>query len=198
VNARRYSVSQSFTTDEGVDIEMAGYRYFYVIGTTMYTVSYEFFQSQRDFYEPIFNAIMDSYRITRAETDFDNHITSAQMAALRIAGHPELRDSILNNNRDDILRLAYELQEIEGLEFLTITDGEGIVIVRTHAPAGHYGDFIGHLSHVNTALSGNAESYVMQHDIWGLSVYAGAPIYNDGGIVGVVSAGFRLDATYAE
>jgi hypothetical protein len=120
-----------------------------------------------------------------------------QESALRIAGHHGLITVILHNDRALLLQIAYELQELEGLDFLVITDSEGIVLLRTLEPE-MYGDYLGHLSHVQQALSGNVESYVMDHGLWGPSVYAVAPIYDERNIAGIVLAGLRLDSEYAE
>jgi hypothetical protein len=60
ISARKLKFSAKFEETSVVDIQ-----YFYVIDSYIYVITFSSIQSVFNTYEPVFNAIMDSYRITR-------------------------------------------------------------------------------------------------------------------------------------
>jgi len=128
-----------------------------------------------------------------AENEIDNLKNNALIAALGIAVNPDLIEAMQQNDRERILSTSTALQMLAKIDYCTILDSDGMVLIRTHEPY-IYGDSLSHLPHVKQALEGNNESYVAQGVTIRLGAYAGAPIYDiDMNLLGVVSLGFRLD-----
>jgi len=74
-----------------------------------------------------------------------------------------------------------------------ITDGAGVVLARTLEP-DNFGDSIINQLNIKDALNGNITTYCEAGSAVKVSVRTGAPVYDtDGAIIGVISAGIRLD-----
>jgi PAS domain S-box-containing protein len=87
------------------------------------------------------------------------------------------------------------MQEDSGVDFITVTDDRGIVVMRTHEP--RQGDSLADLVDVKAALAGAVQAVVEPGTVVKLGIRAGAPVRNEQGkIVGVVSLGY--DATKDE
>ncbi|MDR1701258.1 MAG: response regulator [Sporomusaceae bacterium] len=117
----------------------------------------------------------------------------AKAASLSMAKDQVIINSILNNRRDELLVRARALQNETGTEFCAVTDAQGQVIVRTHAPDS-YGDSILAQTNIQSAVHGEALTAVEQGTKIRLAARSGTPIFDNGGkIIGVVSVGYRLD-----
>jgi len=109
--------------------------------------------------------------------------------------HPELVTALENKDRSELLRLLRRMQEDSGVDFITVTDDRGIVVMRTHEP--RQGDSLADLVDVKAALAGAVQAVVEPGTVVKLGIRAGAPVRNEQGkIVGVVSLGY--DATKDE
>ena len=125
--------------------------------------------------------------------ELDRMKTQALIVALGMANTEDLREALKNNDRDRIVTIANSLKIMGQIGYCTIMDHTGTVIVRTHAP-DDYGDNIGHLPHIRSAIRGRTEVHFIQGPVVRLGIAAGTPIYdNEMNIIGVVSMGFRLD-----
>ena len=129
--------------------------------------------------------------VVRSEiTELSNR---AYLAVVAMSKNPDLIEAIVNNERDRIVYNAFNLQEIAPIDYSTILDTKGTVIIRTHEP-DLYGDNMAHISHIRSALDEKTEVYIMQGVTIRLGVSAAAPIYDtDMNFIGIVSIGFRLD-----
>ncbi len=104
--------------------------------------------------------------------------------------------AIEENDRDALLHQAIELRDVTGVDFCTITDSEGTVIVRTHAPE-NYGDSIALRTNIQRARSGEETTLIERGTFVKLSVRTSTPIMNEQGtIVGVITVGIRLDTEH--
>jgi len=101
--------------------------------------------------------------------------TKAYLAALAMAKNPDLIEAIVSNDRDKIVATAFALQDIAPVDYGTVLDAEGTVIIRTHQPS-MYGDNIPHLPHIRSAIAGETAMYVMQGVTVRLGVAAAAPV----------------------
>ncbi|MCL2800385.1 MAG: ATP-binding protein [Treponema sp.] len=145
----------------------------------------------RELNDAIYNKINVAAMV--AENEIDNLKANAHIAALGIAINPDLIEAMSFNDREKILSTSRALQVLAKIDYCTILDYDGTVLIRTHEPY-IYGDSLVHLPHVEQALRGNSESYVAQGVTVRLGAYAGAPIYDaDNNLLGVVSLGYRLD-----
>ncbi|MDR1669070.1 MAG: cache domain-containing protein [Oscillospiraceae bacterium] len=96
-------------------------------------------------------------------------------------------------NAEALLSRALSLQEENGVEFCTVTDAQGRVLVRTHAPE-ETGDIISDQANIRSAMYGESLTAIEEGSVVRLSVRSGTPVLNaEGKVIGVVSVGFRLD-----
>ena len=126
------------------------------------------------------------------EHEIDNLKANARIAAIGMANNPDLIEAIRNNDRAKIINVANNLQTMARIDYCTILESDGTVLTRTHEPT-QFGDNLGHLPHVVGAKSGNIGSYVAQGIFIRLGAYAGAPIYDNDKLIGIVSLGYRLN-----
>ncbi len=110
-----------------------------------------------------------------------------------IAKNPEMIKAVKSRNTARILNALEYLAKPLKLEFITVTDGNGIVLARSHAPEKH-GDSIENQTNVFNAMMGAPFAALEQGTVIKLSARAGHPVMDDdGSVIGVVSTGYRAD-----
>ena len=120
-------------------------------------------------------------------------LSNALTATVELADHQELINAIASDDRDEVLRVANKLKQVAGLDFIIITDNNGIVLARTMDPLS-YGDNVAHIPHVKNALNGNTMSSIEAGISIHLTTIACAPVYSDNmNLIGAVQLGYRLD-----
>lgn len=122
----------------------------------------------------------------------DDLKTQALLGSKSFAEDDGLQQAAASGGRDAILQQAKTLLAESGLDFVTVTDAAGNVLARSHAPE-RFGDSVAGQSTVAGAMKGQSFTAIETDTIIPLAIGAGAPIYSEGELVGVVSAGFRLD-----
>ena len=128
-----------------------------------------------------------------AKRTIENLEAQARNAAFYMSNSVDLADAIQTDNRDTLITVARRMQAESGMEFCTILDATGAVILRTHQP-DNYGDSLASQANVTAAMSGDSLTLIEPGSAVRLSIRSGAPIRNDQGvIIGIVSVGFRLD-----
>jgi len=128
------------------------------------------------------------------EVEIEDLLSKAFLTASAMRVHQNLSEALVNNDRERIAIIANSLKNMAYLDFCTIVDKDGIVVVRAHDP-DNYGDSLMGLSHVQSAFENKIESYVVPGVSIRLGVMAGAPIYDlNENIIGAISLGFRLDS----
>ena len=148
----------------------------------------------------LFDSSLNAAAITRIdfastliETELDRFGSLSLMSAKEMAGHTDLREAIALRDRDAILKYGGELQRLTDVDFCTILDTTGTVLVRTHEP-DNYGDTLTNQDNIKAALGGNTLTVVEKGSAVRLSVRTGVPVYDeDNNFVGVISVGFRFD-----
>lgn len=147
------------------------------------------------FYRETNNAMYDKNNVAEnvVRHELDRLKTQAYVAVLGMANTAELREALINNDLERITYIANTLKNTAQLDYCTIVDHTGTVLLRTHSP-DDYDDSIAYLPQISAALEGETEVHFIQGPIVLLGISAGAPIYDDDmNIIGVVSMGFRLD-----
>ncbi|MDR1755011.1 MAG: response regulator [Eubacterium sp.] len=147
-----------------------------------------------------FSSFVDASTIERVGTStkvVNNRLDSlkldAKAVSSSISNNPNIISAAANKNREELLVYARTLQNDAEIDFCTITDSSGVVIVRTHAP-DKYGDSVLSQENIKSALYGQPLTVIEKGTVVSLSVRSGTPIIDDkGNILGVVSAGYRLD-----
>jgi methyl-accepting chemotaxis protein len=144
------------------------------------------------------NSYFDS-TIERQAQFIESELQRLQQSALHAGDWFEnsarLSEAVAQNNRQAILELGQTAMRSFGLQFFMVTDAEGTVIARAHAPRD-YGDNIAGTRSIQQALQGRKTTGIEQANDITLAVRAGTPLKNaQGDIIGVVSTGFIFDDT---
>ncbi len=122
--------------------------------------------------------------------------TETGTAALSMTGNPALIEAIAAEDRSALLLLGKQALDKTGLEFCTITDASGRVILRTHAPEIH-GDSIAAQFNIASALAGESATVIEAGSLIPLAIRSSTPVFTQRGqIVGAVSLGYRLDTDW--
>lgn len=122
----------------------------------------------------------------------DMKITSFS-AGMQLVLNKEVVSAIKQKDTSIILRTLEPLINNSDMDFITITDEKGVVLARTHDKSKK-GDSIIEQTNVQNAIKGKANSQVESGTSVKLSVRSGIPVKDsDGKIIGVISAGYRLD-----
>ena len=118
---------------------------------------------------------------------------NSMAAAVSMARYPDAVKAIKERDREEILSLFSFAQELYHVNYFTITDGEGKVLARTHEP-DNFGGSIINQHNIQEAIAGRVTSSFEAGTVVTISIRTGAPVYDtDGSLVGIVSAGVRLD-----
>ncbi len=140
-----------------------------------------------------------------SETE-ESLLTNARVLDLHIAGlkeqsvakvtlvsrDPILPQAIMKNDFAALGTLAEQYMEIYHLGFLTITDKQGNVLARAHA-LSRRGDSLAGERALEEAILGTAFVTVEESSVEKFSIRAGAPVVQNGKIVGTVIGGYPLD-----
>ncbi|MCL2443090.1 MAG: ATP-binding protein [Treponema sp.] len=127
------------------------------------------------------------------ESEIDEMKAKAHLAAFAVSDNQNLSEAIINNDRSRIADIAYSLQAMAQIDFCTVLNSEGTVLVRTY-DIENYGDNLREQSHIISALEGKIESNILPDVFIRLGVVASSPVYYDTtNITGVMSLGLRLD-----
>ena len=120
----------------------------------------------------------------------------SSVVALEMAKNLELANSIAVQDRAEMLRLASVIQRVSSTDFCTITDPNGVVLLRVHDP-DNYGDSLAFQENIKSAISGNTLTIVEEGTAVRLSIRTGTPVYDaNNRIVGIISVGYRLDTPH--
>jgi diguanylate cyclase (GGDEF)-like protein len=118
---------------------------------------------------------------------------NSKTAAVSMALNMEAVEAIKKRDRDEILRVFAPMCDFYQVHYFTVSDSEGITLVRTYDP-DNFGDSVANQQNVKDALNGEIATYFESGTAVKVSVRTGAPVHDaDGALVGVVSAGVRFD-----
>ncbi|NLW79254.1 MAG: HAMP domain-containing protein [Ruminococcaceae bacterium] len=126
-------------------------------------------------------------------SEYENMWAKADKASRLLASDSQIVAAVEAGDQDAILARAAAIDESLDVDFCTITDAEGTVLVRTHEPE-NFGDSVANQQNVQQALAGSPFTTLEEGSAVKLSVRAGVPVKDaDGNVIGVVSSGYRLD-----
>ena len=114
-----------------------------------------------------------------------------------IAGNQDLAAAVAANDFPSLEQLATNFLQSDGLGFVTITDGNGVVLIRGNA-LSQRGDTLVDDRAFEEAQLGNPFVTVEDSAVEKLSIRAGAPIVVKGKTIGVVIAGYPLDNVFVD
>ncbi len=123
----------------------------------------------------------------------DEYKNKALNYASLFASHPSVVKAVADHNTSALLNHLTPLVKKARIDFVTITDANGIVLARTHEPS-NYGDSVTNQLNVEMALKGEAFATIEKGTAVKISARAGVPVKNEAGnTIGVISAGYRLE-----
>jgi methyl-accepting chemotaxis protein len=106
-----------------------------------------------------------------------------------------LAQALETQNRDMAIELGSTAMEAFGLHYFVVTDINGDVLVRAHAPE-NFGDNISNQKNIQLSLQGNKSVGVEEGRVVKLSIRAGTPLRDETGkVIGAISTGFVFDDT---
>ena len=134
--------------------------------------------------------------ISSLENYLEDSKANSRRAVMSMAQNPDVIRAIRNQDREEILRIFGPLLDLYRINFYTILDCEGIVLVRVHEP-DNYGDSLAYQQNIQDAINGKVSTYFEEGSAVKVSVRTGIPVYDtDGSLIGVLSSGVRFDSEY--
>ena len=122
---------------------------------------------------------------------------NTNVAAISMALNSEAIAAIRQRDTKEIQRVFSSAHELYNVDYFTITDEKGTVLLRTYDPENS-GDSIINQQNIVDALNGRISSYFESGTAVKVAVRTGAPVYDtDGKLIGAVSAGVRFDTEEA-
>jgi methyl-accepting chemotaxis protein len=123
----------------------------------------------------------------------DDYQTKALNYASIFAAYPNVVQAVTEHDTAAILNSLSALVKQSHIDFVTVTDANGVVIARTHEPSNK-GDSVTNQMNVRMALQGKSFATIEKGTVVKLSARAGVPVKNEAGsVIGVISAGYRVD-----
>ncbi|WP_078708082.1 methyl-accepting chemotaxis protein [Consotaella salsifontis] len=132
--------------------------------------------------------------------DIDAQKNSAAGLAVAIASQPEVAVALERGDREALLaRYEKSLASItaaSSLQLITFADENGIAVARAHNPKTFGDDMKGRRKTVISALQSKALAAGVEPGRDAVSVFASAPVLDNGRVVGVVDVGTKLTEEY--
>jgi methyl-accepting chemotaxis protein len=134
------------------------------------------------------------------QTDMAAIQRSASALALAFAGEPDIAGYIKTNDRQKLLdKFSTNMKavnQIGSLQNITIADAKGNVVARAHAPDKFGDNYLGRRKTVASAIATGKVAAGIEPGRTGIGMYAVAPVFVDGNVVGVVDVGTELSNAY--
>ncbi|MEG6522697.1 methyl-accepting chemotaxis protein [Desulfotomaculum sp. 1211_IL3151] len=125
-------------------------------------------------------------------TTIENLRQQASVQATLLADYPGVAQAVEERDTDRLLALLTPLAKGNSLDFVTVTDEEGMVIARVHEP-DKKGDSVLSQQAVQLALRGENQAFIESGTVVKLSARAGIPVKGqEGKIVGSLALGYDL------
>ncbi|MHC1711946.1 MAG: methyl-accepting chemotaxis protein [Solidesulfovibrio sp.] len=112
-----------------------------------------------------------------------------------LASRPDVAAAIVAKDKDKLVSIAKQAQKELKIEFVTIADATGVVVARSHSDKA--GDSVKNQINVQKALAGQGSIGLEEGTAVKFSLRAGFPVYENGKIVGSVTAGINLSSSNA-
>ncbi len=128
--------------------------------------------------------------------EYQGTIQRVEQAANLLADNPSYGELLAAGNLDLLRWLMRSMMRVTGLHILTITDQQGVIQARAHAPEG-IGVNISGNPLIRAGLQGKKASRMTQ---WrdSISLSASAPIFYQDQVVGVVLTGVLIDKSFVD
>ena len=129
------------------------------------------------------------FAVSGLECILQEQRTAAEAQTTLIAERSDIVEEVITGDTEAVLKKLTPLWKESGLDFVTVTDDDGVVVARLHEP-GNKGDSVINQANVRGALKGQRTTYVEPGTAIPLSIRTGVPLKNGAGdVIGVLSAG---------
>jgi len=137
-------------------------------------------------------ANIDSLRLYLDESSANTRASAESMAF-----KPDVVKAIKERDRNELLRVCNPMLGLYRVNYFTISDKKGRVLLRTYDP-DNFGDSVLNQQNVQDAMNGRVSTYFETGTAIKIAIRSGAPVYDeDGALIGVISAGIRFDLNSA-
>jgi methyl-accepting chemotaxis protein len=179
----------------GMKISIGTKILFVVLASLIITVAVTFWVSTSRY-----NAFLDQQNLKQVETalkDFQDHVgeftSAAQLGSRLLASDASVITAVEHKDIDSLKLLLDEKNKSMKLDFITVTDEQGKVLIRTHLPDKN-GDMIDTQKGMQEALTGNEYVGFEKDGDAKLECRALAPVKDAAGkIIGTISGGCTLE-----
>ncbi|MGV3549093.1 methyl-accepting chemotaxis protein [Rhizobium sp.] len=134
------------------------------------------------------------------QSDMNNQKRAASGLALAIAGEPDMAALITGDKRDEIIgRYAGSIESMKaesGLQMMSFANANAIVVARAHTPDKFGDDMSTRRKTVLGAIKSGKLVAGTEPGRTSVSMFASAPVMQDGKVVGVVDVGTPLENSY--
>ena len=96
-------------------------------------------------------------------------------AAVASSSDARVAEAIKNQDREELLRLLSITVGMSGINYITLSDGDGMVILRTHEPT-NFGDSVSNQRNVREALGGRMATFYESGTTIRVAIRTGAPV----------------------
>ena len=146
------------------------------------------------------NSLIDEKLLANAQSlkfFLEDSKDRTRTAAVSMASNPETIHAVGSRCPVTLRQVFESAIDLYQVDYFTITDDTGIVLIRTHEPES-CGDSIQHIHCVRAALDGSMSSQFDADVVVKVSARTGTPVYDtDGTFLGTISAGIRFDTNKA-
>ncbi|MDL2300181.1 methyl-accepting chemotaxis protein [Clostridiaceae bacterium OttesenSCG-928-D20] len=125
-------------------------------------------------------------------SEFEGRAAEADSVAMGIANDRTIINAMKYGQEDVLIEKLKWYRDKDEVDFVTLTDVDGVVIYRVHEP-NKKGDSLLSQSGIPSALRGQSSSTVESTQVIPLSVRSAAPIYSDKTVIGAISVGYKMD-----
>ena len=136
-------------------------------------------------------------RLTRSAENLNRYIESgaavSKAAATSTAQRRDVIEAVREGDAAALSRIITPLRELYEENIFSVSDSDGTVLAGTHEQENDGGSNL-YLQSVQDALNGSVTTCYERAPFVRISIQTGAPVYYGGRLIGVVSAGVRLDA----
>lgn len=123
--------------------------------------------------------------------ELENQKIEAIKGATILTMNSDIRKAVVTQDASALLTSVTPIAEKLELDFVTITDAQGKVLVRSHD--NQRGDSIAGRALVQKALQGTSQSVIEPSETAKMAAQAGAPLKNEQGqIIGAIVAGYNV------
>ena len=144
-----------------------------------------------------FNEETIETKLSMLSNSLNDYLSNAEqstyVASLTLAANPDFVNIVKGRDAAEIISFLTPYIDKFQINYITIADHEGIALARTADPS-NFGQDISGVRSINDALNGLTTTSFGAGGALRVTCHTGAPIYDyTGALVGVVSAGIRLD-----